>query len=99
MGTRYSAHCMFTWHERGHTALLLSQVGAMWLTSGCVRGSMWLTARYLRGVLMWEHRRGVWRISSPGQICVNEHFNHLAGCQSLLVVIMSAFPGDKLGKV
>lgn len=45
-----------------------------------------------RGPSMWVRSRGERHISSPGQMGVNEHFNHPAKCQSLLGVIVTAFP-------
>lgn len=86
-------HCLFTWHERGDVAYCLSQVGPggqrRRVCGTCVCACMHRFTRrrrLLSQATPCGRSRGVWQISSPGRISVNEHFNHLcwmpepAGC-------------------
>lgn len=71
--------------------------GARWSPSPL--SPAWIYARrHISQAFPCGRSRGVWQISSPGRVGVNEHFNHLAECQSLLGVITSAFLRDKSGK-
>lgn len=85
--------------ERWHCILFVTG-GARWSPPDscvCVRGFMH-PGRHISEEFPCGRSRGAWQISSPGRIGVNEHFNHLAECQSLLGFITSAFPRDKYGK-
>ena len=99
----FSRHCLFTWHNRGDILLCLSQVGpggqrpsvtpvlrVLVCVCACVCVSTGVYGVKSRERYPCGRSRGVWQISSPGRIGVNERFNHPAECQSLLGVIASA---------
>ena len=82
--------------QRGDITYCLLQVGpggrcgSMVCVCMCVWESLRadFLSRHILQAIPCGRSRGVWQISSPGRIGVNEHFNHLAQCQSLLGVII-----------